>query len=86
MNTDLHNSFEQVDSKESFLKFIHALIKDYKNNPNDWQHITVDNYLEAIAAWTADMNGYYKGMNIPVPEHIDWKIFAHILMAASVYE
>lgn len=83
---DLHDVFEQVNSKESFLKFISALIKDYQNNQTEWENVTIDNYLDALAAWTADMDGYYKHMKTPIPENIDWKLFAHMLMAASVYE
>ena len=44
------------------------------------------NHLEAIESWTDDMEGYYENTNQPIPQNINWKIFADILMAATMYE
>jgi hypothetical protein len=41
--------------------------------------------LEGIAIWTEDMDGYYHN-NKPIPENIEWKVFANILIAAKMYE
>jgi hypothetical protein len=32
------------------------------------------------------MDGYYQNNNIPIPENIDWKVFANILIGAKMYE
>lgn len=32
------------------------------------------------------MEGYYLNNNLPMPESINWKIFADILIAAKMYE
>jgi hypothetical protein len=42
--------------------------------------------LEGIAIWTEDMDGYYHNNNKPIPENIEWKVFANILIAAKMYE
>ncbi|MHA4812516.1 DUF7660 family protein [Flavitalea flava] len=77
---------QSVDSKEDFIKFVGALIMDFKSNPDTWENKNLDNYLEAVQSWTEDMEGYYINNNIPCPENISWKIFTDILIAAKIYE
>ena len=43
-------------------------------------------YLNAIEAWTQDMEGYYRNTNKSMPKNIPWKIFADILYAGTIYE
>jgi hypothetical protein len=62
------------------------LIADLKNNPVYWENRNLESYLEAIADWTEDMEGYYQNTNQPIPNNINWKVFADILIAASMYE
>ena len=76
----------QVNDKEDFLAFMELLIKNFKENPNEWENKTLDTYLEAIVSWTGDMDGYYQNQNLPVPTNINWRAFANILMAARIYE
>ena len=75
-----------VNTKDDFVKFIGALIQDFKNNPTEWENKTLENYLEAMQSWTEDMEGYYKFNKIDLPNSIPWKIFTDILMAAKMYE
>lgn len=83
MNTE---QIQNIRSKEDFIKFIGDLIVDLKTNPNNWENKTLGDYLEALQSWTEDMEGYYINNNLPVPENVSWKIFADILMAATMYE
>jgi hypothetical protein len=43
-------------------------------------------YLEAMQSWVEDMDGYYLNKGLQLPEKVDWKIFATILVAAKIYE
>jgi hypothetical protein len=83
MNTE---QIQNIRSKEDFIKFIGDLIVDLKTNPNNWENKTLGDYLEALQSWTEDMEGYYINNNLPVPENVSWKIFADMLMAATMYE
>jgi len=47
---------------------------------------TLDSFLEALAAWTDEMDGYYRNMNEDAPVTLQWKTIADMLMAASIYE
>lgn len=83
MNTE---QIQNIRSKEDFIKFIGDLIVDLKTNPNNWENKTLGDYLEALQSWTEDMEGYYINNNLPVPENVSWKIFADMLIAATMYE
>jgi hypothetical protein len=62
------------------------LVSNLKNNPGEWENKTLPDYLESMASWTEDMDGYYQNMGLPMPENINWKVFANILVAAKMYE
>ena len=80
---------EQVNSirsREDFVAFVRALSKDFKNNPQSWENENLDQFLDALGAWVEDMDGYYLNQGKPVPQQLDWKMFADMLMAAKLYE
>jgi len=83
MNTE---QIQSIKTKEDFMKFVEDLILDLKANPNKWENRNLDDYLEALRNWTEDMEGYYINNNLPVPKNVSWKIFADILIAATMYE
>jgi len=77
----------KIKTKEDFIKFVELLNIDFKENSEEWENKNIPDYLEALSRWTNDnMNGYYKYIDFPLPENIDWRIFADILMAAKMYE
>jgi len=80
------NIVNSVKTKADFISFIHFLLQDLKSNSEDWENKTLPEYLEAIASWTDDMEGYYVNNNLPIPDNVDWKVFADILVAAKMYE
>ena len=65
--------------------FVKALSNDLRENPATWENGSLDRFLEAIAAWVKDMDGYYASQRKLVPDP-DWKVVADILMAAKMYE
>lgn len=84
--TNFTEIIKNINDKEAFLKFIELLIDDLKNNPEDWENNNLETFLEAMANWIEDMEGYYQNTNQPIPNNINWKVFADILMAAKMYE
>ena len=75
-----------VKTKTDFIEFVHLLLKDLKDNPEKWENKTLPDYLEAIIAWTEDMEGYYINNDLRIPTDVSWSVMADILQAASVYE
>jgi hypothetical protein len=84
--TDITEIVENINNKNDFVRFIELLVNDLKTNPEEWENSTLESFLEAMAAWTDDMEGYYRNTNQPIPNNINWKVFAKILMASTVYE
>ncbi|PKV50694.1 hypothetical protein ATE84_2760 [Aquimarina sp. MAR_2010_214] len=82
----MHEEIIKIKNKQDFLSFLNMFIKDFKNNKDSWGNSTVDTFLEGMESWIDDMEGYYINMNLPVPENIDWKVFADILYASKMYE
>ncbi len=75
-----------IESREDLVSFIHALIGDLRQNPDGWENPTLEAYLQALAAWVNDMDGYYLNRSEPVPEQPTWQTMGDILMGARVYE
>jgi hypothetical protein len=76
----------QVNNKEDFINLIDSLVQNLKTNPSEWENNTLESYLEAIKAWTEDMEGYYANNSLKMPTNVNWQVFSDILSAAKVYE
>jgi hypothetical protein len=56
------------------------------HNPEGWENPSLERFLDAVAAWTHDMDGYYQNLGQPMPGDVEWGVFAQILLAARIYE
>jgi len=77
---------EHIASKTQFLEFLAGLQADLKENPAEWENLTLDRYLEAVAAWIANYESYYRNSNQSLPVEPDWAFFAKVLSAARIFE
>ena len=77
---------EQIATKADLVSFVQKLAKDQQDNSTSWEHATIDRYLEAVSAWIADMDGYFKNQDLPPPIQPSWKLIGQILLAAKHYE
>lgn len=77
----------KVNDRDTFVRFIESLRRELISNPEKWGNTNLADFLEAIAAYTKDIHGYYMntGQNGDI-ENPGWKVFADILTGASVYE
>lgn len=82
----LLEKMESINSKKSFVEFLYLLVEDLTKDNNSWENKTLDKYLESMAGWVEDMDGYYQNRNEPVPSNVNWRVFADILMASKIYE
>lgn len=83
---DFSKKINEIRNKQDFIRFIELLSDNLKNNSEEWSNKSLSDYIQAIGNWTEDMEGYYENNNLPIPENIDWKVFANILIAAKMYE
>ena len=63
-----------VRSRPDCAAFVRTLLGDLKDNPDEWENTTLEDYLEAVAAWIEDMPGYYKNEGKPVARGYDRSI------------
>jgi len=62
-------------------------MKDFQLNKDEWENIKLIDFLEALAAYSKDIEGYYKNQNLPFDKNKpNWKVFAQLLLGAKVYE
>lgn len=84
MSMDNPLNFEVTDRK-SFIKFVELLRNDLLNDK--WENNNLSDYLEAISSYSEDIQGFYDNTGQKVNADIpSWKVFADILIGASMYE
>jgi hypothetical protein len=85
MNDTLNNF--KVTDRQSFIKFLDLLRKDFLDNPDEWENKNLDDFLEAMTRYTEDIQGYYDNTKQNVnADQPDWQTFADISRGASIYE
>jgi hypothetical protein len=65
---------------------LEELRADLGANSADWENSTLEDFLEALSAWTKDLDGYFENRGEQVPADPDWALIAKMLSAARVYE
>ena len=81
---DIDKYIDGVTNKEAFLCFIKMLIDDYRKNPQEWEHNSIDGYLDAMLTWVKDFsNCEFNDINW---NKTDYSIIARILYMGKIYE
>jgi len=75
-----------VQTREDLAAFVAELKADLDANPGDWENADLPSFLEAMAAWIQDMEGYYQNTGQNLSDLPPWKVLADVLMAARMYE
>ncbi len=83
---DLNGMVKQIQSRQDLANFIRTLHYDLKQRPQEWESRDLAGFLDAIAAWLDDMDGYYHHLGEKVPAQPTWKTLGEVLLAAKVYE
>jgi hypothetical protein len=81
-----HKLIKGIKTRDDLVNFIKALKDDYDKEGSDWENRDLGRFLEALAAWTNSMDGYYKNHGMPIPETPSWKTIADMLIAATMQE
>ena len=77
----------KIQTRAELIAFIDDVIRDHDANGQNWENRDIRSYLEAMAAWLEDCDGYYQ--NVGPSRDVDephWQIFADAVAAARVYE
>ncbi len=85
MNDTLNNF--KVTDRQTFIRFLDLLRKDFLDNPASWENKSLPDFLEALSAYAEDIQGYYNNMKQDVnADHPNWQTFADIFKGATIYE
>ncbi|MEU0793170.1 hypothetical protein ABZ342_24110 [Amycolatopsis sp. NPDC005961] len=77
---------EQFEAgRDRVVATLRTLVAEGADGPPDWENDTLPRYLEALAGWLRDCEGYYANQGIPLPAD-GWQVFRDALVAATVYE
>jgi hypothetical protein len=76
----------KTESRSDFVAFVRALRRSFEEDPAQWENQDLSSYLDALAAWVEDMDGYFQGTEQEPPDRPSWKLLAQMLAAARVYE
>jgi hypothetical protein len=79
---NLMETLEGVKDLDSFFAFVDALIADRRTIGETWENQSVEDYLEAAAAWARDSRSQDNGIS----EEATWRTFAIFLYCGKIYE
>jgi hypothetical protein len=75
-----------IQTRDDFVKAVRRLESDFRDASVTWNNRDLSSFLEALAGWTEDMDGYFEAQRRRTPIDADWQLFTRMLAAASVYE
>jgi hypothetical protein len=86
IKVNLRRRVDGIANREDFITFVRELLRVLESDPESWESRDLDSFLEALAAWTEDMDGYYRNVGRQIPKQPTWQTFGEILAAAKMYE
>jgi hypothetical protein len=75
-----------IETKAQFLAFVDQLRADLQNSPEAFENLTLDDFLNALSAWVADSEGYYRNIGESSPSPTVLRYIADALAGATIYE
>jgi hypothetical protein len=82
----LQDEAERIESRQDLIAFIARLQEDLAADPAAWPNSELPTYLEALAAWGADMDGYLHNRGERADTMSPWRQIGMMLLAAKNYE
>jgi hypothetical protein len=76
-----------VQSRQQLIDHLFFLMDDFDGAGNHWQNQDLYTFLQAMAAWLNDCDGFYRtsGKSIDADQP-SWQVFADMLSAAAIWE
>lgn len=85
----IHLYASNVTDRASFARFIGELLEDYFEHPEEWENVTIPEFLEAIQSYSLEIKKQYRNEGMPQnleEEKPSWRHFADILLGARINE
>ncbi|WP_452596709.1 DUF7660 family protein [Pontimicrobium sp. MEBiC01747] len=70
-----------------FIEFLEEFKTDFEQNKENWENVSISDFLESMIAYTNDIQGFYDNMKMDInADNPTWENFSLILKGASIYE
>ena len=76
----------EVKTRAELIACVRALAQQAPSAESGFENRDLESYLEALAAWLEDMDGYFEGRGETPPKEMSWRLLAQALTAATIYE
>lgn len=83
MGPPVENDYKRVQSKEALIALLNSLAQQDTDN---WENMSTQDYLQALAAWLESSDAFYDNAKIPISHSPSWQLFADAMQAATIYE
>jgi hypothetical protein len=77
---------EGVTTHQKFVEFADALLIDLIENRDEWENVTLEHFLESVAAWAKCMDVVYKNAGSTLEKQSPWQLVTDVLLAGRIYE
>lgn len=74
-----------VKTAEELADVVNAIARDWETDGRGWQNQTAGAFVEVLAAWLTDMQGYYANRGT-IAAQSPWQVMADAVSAARYYE
>ena len=75
-----------IETREDFCQFALLLLENYKKHRKEWENDRLDRFLDGVAAFSGDFEGYVQNTGDVGAAANSWRLLATVLLAAKVYE
>ena len=65
---------------------IRSLLAEFQSSPSSCENNDLEKFLDALASWVEDYDGYYSNLNQAMPSNESFKLLVNSLRAAAIYE
>lgn len=76
----------EVHSRDDLTGYLNDLSRAISGNQHKIENVRTDDFIEALAAWIADMDGYFANQGVESPREGTWQLMAMAITAGLVYE
>ena len=84
---EIFEFIETIKTREDFIYFLNLLNDYYREEGDQWENGSLEMYLHTLPTYAEDVEGYYKNTGQSIDADVpSWRVFADILMGATMYE
>lgn len=84
--TDLKARSQEPMTRREFEVFLQELARSVPAEPASSTNVSLDQFLEGVSGWLADVDGYILNRREAIPHEPSWQLFAQMLLAGRTYE